>query len=316
MDPTAPQRRTLEGLIGLGKAPDMGIDLADLLRARLDKEVRAAGVDRSGWTARRPLWLGKGSLSDRERCGGLFLARITGETPPFEHSSASGAGVLFHKAIEIDVASERACDVRSVCERAALRLVDGDRSFGSYWSSLDELDRAELVAESERRLVLFRDSFPPLPRRWHPQAEFRVHARLGGGRVVLSGAPDLVLGRGRRLIIDLKTGGAWPEHAEDARFYALLLLLRTGLAPYRVATFFVQSGEWQAEDVTEQTLHHASDRVIQAVRSAVRLQGGVEPDLTPGAHCSWCVRAPTCPASVAGPIGGGESHVGRVATAR
>ncbi len=35
------------------------------------------------------------------------------------------------------------------------------------------------------------------------------------------------------------------------RFYALLCTLVFGRVPYRVATVFLQSMEWQAEDATE-----------------------------------------------------------------
>jgi hypothetical protein len=126
----------------------------------------------------------------------------------------------------------------------------------------------------------------------------RLRALLGGGRVVLLGAPDLVLGRNRRLVIDFKSGGAWPEHPEDMRFYALLLLLRTGVAPYRVATFFLDSGEWQAEDVTEEILRRAGDRVVDTASAALRMIGGGAPQLSPGRHCGWCPVRLGCPVAV------------------
>jgi hypothetical protein len=135
-----------------------------------------------------------------------------------------------------------------------------------------------------------------------------VRVELLGGDVVLSGQIDLVLGlsdpaeptRATRLTIDFKTGSARPEQVEDNRFYALLLTLRFGVPPYRVASFFLESGTWQAEDVTEQTLVHAADRVIAAARSAASLANGRDPELTPGPWCGWCPRAATC--AVADPI--------------
>lgn len=101
------------------------------------------------------------------------------------------------------------------------------------------------------------------------------------------------------MVIDFKSGGAWPEHPEDMRFYALLLLLRTGVPPYRVATFFLDSGEWQTEDVTERTLERAADRVIAAAEVATELRSGRSPNLMPGGWCGWCPRAATCPVSLA-----------------
>jgi hypothetical protein len=140
-----------------------------------------------------------------------------------------------------------------------------------------------------------------------PCTEWHVKAQLLGGMVVLSGTLDLVLGSGHpnepgtatRLAIDLKTGRAWPEHAEDMRFYALLLALRFGVPPYRVATLYLDSGEWQAEDVDERVLGRAADRVVQAVRAAAASDAGRPAVLRPGAYCTWCPRGATCPSSAA-----------------
>ena len=121
----------------------------------------------------------------------------------------------------------------------------------------------------------------------------RVRAELLGGDLVLSGQIDLVLGlpdkleptRATRLAVDLKTGGAYPEFAEDMRFYALVMTLRFGVPPYRAASLFLESGTWQSEDVTEELLFHAADRVVGAARAAAGLVKGRE------AHAE--ARAPT-----------------------
>ncbi len=165
--------------------------------------------------------------------------------------------------------------------------------------------------EAARRLDLFRASFPPLRelrRTLAPVTEQRVRAELLGGDLVLSGQdrpPARAGGPGssrcapHRLAIDLKTGGARPEFVEDMRLYALLITLRFGVPPYRVASFFLESGEWQAEDVGERELFHAADRVIAAARAASALANGREPVLTPGPWCGWCPRASTCPLAAA-----------------
>jgi PD-(D/E)XK nuclease superfamily len=294
MELTPAQRRTLEHLIGLGSPPRVRPDLAERVRRSLEDRLAEAGVRRG---SRDPLWLGKHRLNDRQRCEGLFQAGLNREGPRFEHSPATASGRLFHKAIELDVATERAFDPITVSERAALSAADQEVSFGRYWNALDGFARGDLMADAGRHLALFRDSFPPLVRRWAPQPELYLKVVLSGGRVILSGTPDLVLGRSRRLAIDFKSGLAWPEHPEDMRFYALLLLLRTGVPPYRVATFFLDSGEWQAEDVSEQTLKRASDRVVAAARTAVELASGRAPNLMPGRYCPRCPRLSGCPAA-------------------
>jgi RecB family exonuclease len=295
---TPAQRRTLDQLIGRGPPPPQEPALGAQIRQDMEARMVAGGLGRA--VAHRPdraeVWLSKNRLNDRERCEGLFRVRLFGEAPPFQHTPRTAGGSLFHKAIEIDVITERRADPATICGRASERLATTDTSFGDYWSRTDPLVRAEVLADAAGRLSLFRDSFPPLQRRWSPQPELRLRAVLAGGRVVLTGAPDLVLGRTRRLVVDFKSGGAWPEHPEDMRFYALLLLLRTGVAPYRVATFFLDSGEWQAEDVTDEILRRAADRVVDASTAALRLFGGRAPQLSPGRHCGWCPVRSDCPA--------------------
>ena len=70
------------------------------------------------------------------------------------------------------------------------------------------------------------------------------------------------------------------------------------MPPYRVASLFLESGEWQAEDVVEATVVHAAERVIAAARAAAALVAARDPELSPGRHCAWCPRASTCPASL------------------
>jgi hypothetical protein len=289
MDLTAGQRRTLERLIGSGRAPAAAPAAAARLRLRLDEAARRAGLDPG-----RPLWLSKRRLDELAACEGTFQAGLAGEGPAFAHTPETAAGSLMHRALQLDVAVERLADVRSVVERAAQRLVEHDDGFAGYWRALDALDRAEVQAEAAAVLALFREMFPPLRRRWQPVAEQQLKARLAGGALVLSGRIDLMLGRGRRLLIDFKGGEARPAHAEDMRFYAVLATLVFDLPPYRVASVFLRSMEWQLEEVTEETLDLAATRLAAAVRVAAEL-GARPPALTPGRHCAWCPRVATCP---------------------
>ncbi len=299
MQLTDPQRRTLEQLIGTGPRPSFPADLAQRLRDRIEDAVRELEL-------RDTLWLGKEKLTDHGRCEGKFTASISGESPPFEHSPKSAAGVLLHRAVEVEVGARDELDVHAIAKTAADRLVEREERFAEYWRGLESVDRDDVLMEVARRMTLFQSSFPPLKelrRELTPISEMPVKAELLGGALVLSGRIDLVLGapdrleqtRATRLAIDLKTGNAYPEYPEDLRYYALIMTLRFGVPPYRVASLFLESGEWQAEDVEEQALQHAADRVIAAARAAASLWNGREPELTPGIYCSWCPRAETCP---------------------
>jgi RecB family exonuclease len=141
--------------------------------------------------------------------------------------------------------------------------------------------------------------FPPFDRSWQPVSEQYIVVALAGRSVVLSGRVDLMLGRGQHLLVDFKTGEARRGYAEDMRFYALVVALAFGVAPYRVATVFCESMEWQSEDVTEEVLEREADRVLDVARSAAALASGRQPELIPGPHCRWCPRSRTCPSSAA-----------------
>jgi CRISPR/Cas system-associated exonuclease Cas4 (RecB family) len=302
LEMTPAQHRTLEGLIGTGERPMFPGDLVQGLRDRIEEAVRAV-------EPAEPLWLGKSMLNDLSRCPGLFEAVRAGERAPFAFSARFAAGRLAHKAVELEVAGREERDTHDLVEQASERLVE-DEGFRTYWEGLDGIRRDETLMDAAKTLALFRSTMPPLRRmrrELSPSTEWSVRAELLGGSLVLSGTPDLVLGassslepaRATRLAIDLKTGRAWPEHAEDMRFYALVLALRFGVPPYRVATVYLDSGEWQSEDVERQMLEHASDRVIEAVRAVSATQSGRPPVLRPGPYCTWCPRAMTCPSSAA-----------------
>ncbi|HZP89952.1 MAG TPA: PD-(D/E)XK nuclease family protein [Actinomycetota bacterium] len=299
---TPAQRRTLEGLIGAGERPVFSHDLAQRLRDRIEEAVRTAEPERS-------MWVGKSLLNDLQRCPGLFDAVRSGEREPFAFSSRFAAGRLAHKAIELEVAGREDRDPHALASAAVERLGE-DEAFSAFWGELDDLRRDETLMEAAKTLELFRSTMPPLRRmrrELSPSTEWNVRVELLGGALVLSGTMDLVIGaaapaepgRATRLVIDLKTGKAWPEHAEDMRFYALLLTLRFGTPPYRVATLYLDSGEWQAEDVDLRMLERAAERIIEAVRTASAADRGHPRPVRPGPYCTWCPRAATCPSSTA-----------------
>lgn len=301
MQLTAPQRRTLERLIGTGERPIFAPDLRQRLVDRIEGAARELELA-------DPLWIGKETLNHLARCEGRFVAKVQSEDPPFEHSLTTAAGVLVHKAIEVDVGARDGLDPHGVAVLAADRLAEREERFAEFWRALGAGEQDELLMDVVRKVTLFQGSFPPLRelrREMAPVTELPLKAELLGGALTLSGKVDLVLGvpdrlepgRATRLAVDLKTGGAWPEYAEDMRFYALLMTLRFGVPPYRVASLFLDSGEWQAEEVTEETLFHAADRVVAATRAAGALLGGRDPVLRPGPWCGWCPRAFVCPSA-------------------
>jgi hypothetical protein len=306
MQLTEPQQRTLDQLIGTER-PVFPADLPQRLRDRIEEAAR-------GLELHDLLWLGKERLNDLDRCEGTFWSKLAGEGPPFAHSRATAVGVVQHRAIEVVVGAREDLEPHDAASIAATRTADREERFAEYWRQLATAEQDDLLMEVARRTALFEGSFPPLRdlrRELAPMVELPMKAELLGGSLVVSGKVDLVVGRpdrmqpmrAQRLLIDLKTGGAYPEHAEDNRAYALLHTLRFGVPPYRVASFFLEGGTWQVEDVHEELLFHAADRVIGAARSAASLRAGREPTLTPGRWCAWCPRLDVCPSADPGPYG-------------
>jgi PD-(D/E)XK nuclease superfamily protein len=297
MDLSSVQLRTLADLLDCGDGSPFPTALAGDLRRAIEEAIRP-------WLPPRPLRLWKERLTELARCEGLFDAGLKEERVPFEHTPATAAGILSHRSIELDVASTEEVVAYGVAERAAASL-QRDRRFRSYWEGLGPLEQGELRMQAVRSLEQFRASFPPVRvfrRRLAPVTELWLEARFGGGTVSVLGKVDLLLnaahpGRSTRVLIDLKGGRPRLEHAEDMRLYALLFTLRAGMPPYRVATFFLGSGEWQPEEITPELLEHAAGRVIGAVRAASELMGGRAPSLRGGRHCRRCPRSATCPAA-------------------
>jgi hypothetical protein len=156
-----------------------------------------------------------------------------------------------------------------------------------------------------QRVISFRESFPCLPATAEVRAEKPYLVRLADGRVELRGVPDLVLGRAlatqrQVLLVDLKTGSRGPHHLHDMRFYALLATLATGVAPFRVATYYLDEAAWEHEDIEFDHLEAAARTVAdKLVRAGALADEPAREDLrlVPGPACRWCRRAAGCPAS-------------------
>jgi hypothetical protein len=312
LDLTPDQDRTLRQLIGVGERPEYDPSIAEDLRDRL-----VAGIgDR---TTPGGVWIGKARVSEWAQCEGLLAADLFEELPPFEHDEKSAVGAVLHRAIQADIElvgpSRGDGSERFMCACAVQRLTTGekaDEAFTTFWSSCGDEARARITGSAEEMLATFRRVFPPLGalrQTLKPSAEFRVKASLGTDVVRMSGVVDLALGAAEaqpkegappaprhatRLLIDHKTGGAYREHIEDLRFYALLHTLHHGAPPYRIASYYAGAGDWQAEDVAYEILEHAADRAASAARRAIDLLEGESPELRAGPWCGWCPRAAGC----------------------
>jgi hypothetical protein len=114
---------------------------------------------------------------------------------------------------------------------------------------------------------------PRLAPGWLPRTDDRVSVPLAGGRIVLQGVFDLLIGvpaagQASLCAMAVSTGGPWPKERRSLHYLALLETLRSGTPPFRLALLESASGRYGVEDVREEHL------VAMASHVAAWLSGG------------------------------------------
>jgi hypothetical protein len=150
---------------------------------------------------------------------------------------------------------------------AALGVAGTDDAIVTFVEHLPGPERAALAADVRRQAATMVDQWSTVPAAWAPRTGEPLSAPLAGGRVVLHGRLDLVLGgpsegRASVCLVDVRSGERRAEHGKERRFHALLETLRSGAQPFRAATYYPASGEVDMEDVTEGLLASAVQTVI------------------------------------------------------
>jgi hypothetical protein len=256
------------------------------------------------------LRLSKYPLAQVHGCEARFLAS---RAEPFTWTVPSARGTIAHKAVELSVHWRRDPRPLDLVDEAMARVGQGDGSLALFLATCSEAERAELRGEANDRVAKFLECFPPLKAAWRPVTESAVRVELFEQRVVLQGRVDLTLGQPRgatagKVLIDLKTGGFSPTHADDLRFYALLETMRIGTPPIRLATYYLDSGRPHPEAVTPDVLRTAVRRLIDGATRLVELcHHDHPPRLRPGPACGWCPLRATCAERVPGPDEGGSA---------
>ena len=115
---------------------------------------------------------------------------------------------------------------------------------------------AETLAHHARNLTALVPRFAP---GWMPRTNDRVAIPLAGGRIVLHGMFDLVVGLPRPrtaslCALGLSTGGPWAVARRTLHYLSLLETLRSGTPPFRLALLESVSGRYGVEDVREEHL--------------------------------------------------------------
>lgn len=299
-DRMTPTQRSVMSALRSGERPTHSPQLAIGIQTAMENELSEFLLETP---LNAPLTIRKFDLAVVHQCEGRHVAN---KDAPFTYSTAMAKGALSHKAVELWLGSATARPPQTHVERAFERLTATDdpwtESFAHHVNSSSEAENAELVAAAVDNVVRFFDMIGTVPRHWIPRVEAPTRKSFCRGSVTFAGKMDMVIGRAQgmtsgALIIDLKTGRAVPQHLDDLRFYALLEMLRTGVAPFRVASMYLDSGDAHVEDVTEASLWSAARRAIDGARKIIRLVDSETPTLTAGPLCAYCPAKASCPVS-------------------
>lgn len=290
---TPAQRRVVDELMARDQPrPTFDRSLRDELQARLEAAL-APVADRLD----DALWVSKHALAQVHTCEANYLA----EREWSGWTVATATGEVVHRSVQLSVADAgRTTPLELVDHTMADLAADQAGSLGPFVAGLSPAGRGELRAQACNAVSTFFECWPPLPASWWPRTELPVRAELCGGRVVLSGKIDLCLGHAvgteaRCLFVDLKTGGRYAAHLDDLRFYALIQTLRVGVPPFRVASYYLDSASFAAEDVTIETLEIAVRRTEDGARKMAELQAGTRaPVVTPCPRCRYCRIRASC----------------------
>jgi len=157
----------------------------------------------------------------------------------------------------------------------ALASLGAERSQAGLVSEIDGLateDLVELAADLERHHANLASRWPTLNPKWLPRTAVAMRVGLAGGRVVLRGRVDLMVGVPNRArpsvgLISVRSTPLHPLHREELHFLALLETLRSGVPPRRVATYSTLTGEVEAESVDAALLIAAVERTLATVEA-------------------------------------------------
>ena len=119
--------------------------------------------------------------------------------------------------------------------------------------------RAALARRLEGHAANLGAMVPRFAPGWMPRTDDRVAIPLAGGRVVLRGTFDLLVGIPRPgaaslCALGLSTGGTWVRARRSLHYLALLETLRSGAPPFRLALLESATGRYGVEDVREEHL--------------------------------------------------------------
>ena len=149
----------------------------------------------------------------------------------------------------------------------ALRVDPGRSGMARHVDGMPDEARAALAASLRIHIENLMNLTPRFAAGWLPRTHDRVAIPLAGGRVVLNGVFDLLVGapvpgRAALCALGLTTGGRWAQARTALHYLALLETLRSGTPPFRLALLHSAAGRYAVEDVLEEHLRTIVSHVV------------------------------------------------------
>jgi hypothetical protein len=160
----------------------------------------------------------------------------------------------------------------------ALRVEPGRFAMVRHIEEMSAEARASLATSLSGHVAHLVNLTPRFAAGWLPRTNDRVAIPLAGGRVVLSGTFDLLVGApvpgtATLCALGVATGGRWAPARAALHYLALLEMVRSGVPPFRVALIHTAAGRYGVEDVLEEHLRavvsHIVGRLARLARNSV-----------------------------------------------
>jgi hypothetical protein len=244
---------------GSGQRPRFDPGLAGGLRAWLE-DAAAELVARRGEDA-PPLFLGPRLLWD-ESVAAADPVETSTDPYPTEWVRSCLIRALFAQVVTTGQVEDPLADALD-----ALRVDPGRSAMARHVDALPTEARTALAASLRIHIENVMNLTPRFAAGWLPRTNDRVAIPLAGGRVVLNGVFDLLVGApvpglATLCALGLTTGGRWAQARTALHYLALLETLRSGTPPFRLALLHSAAGRYGVEDVLEEHLRTIVSHVV------------------------------------------------------
>jgi hypothetical protein len=261
---------------GSGRRPRFDPGLAGGLRAWLEdgaSEVAAVRGDDAPPLILGPRLLWAPSAPALDPVGGTASAPF-----PTEFVLSCLVRALFRQVVATGQVGDPLADAVD-----ALRVDPGRADLVRHLADLTAEDRAKLSSSLATHVAHLVNLTPRFADSWLPRTDDRVAIPLAGGRVVLTGVFDLLVGApvpgtATLCALGLTTGGRWAQGRTALHYLALLETLRSGSPPFRLALLHSAIGRYGVEDVREEHLRAIVSHVVARLSGLGRLGHGSDGD--------------------------------------